>query len=256
MRVRDVNTNEGSTTETTTKREEQELATYKRDEQPRERARAEEATNNKDTRRWVYVPNFRHSLFPCASCHSLIHAPPRISPHHSYRHHTCLRACLLARSLALNMLRRSTSRTKKDDTELDKQIRKLDKSTSTLELSCVEEFPERLLALTKLRSLNVSRSSLVSIPPRISKLDRLETLILQRNRLQRLPEELGLLRNLVILDIGKNQLKYLPDQLNMPALRELMCEMNQLEALPKKLSGIPSLTKVCYKYRTTILLQP
>jgi Leucine-rich repeat (LRR) protein len=154
------------------------------------------------------------------------------------------------------MLRRSTSRTKKDDTELDKQIRKLDKSTSTLELSCVEEFPERLLALTKLRSLNVSRSSLVSIPPRISKLDRLETLILQRNRLQRLPEELGLLRNLVILDIGKNQLKYLPDQLNMPALRELMCEMNQLEALPKKLSGIPSLTKVCYKYRTTILLQP
>ena len=143
----------------------------------------------------------------------------------------------------LRTLKRSRSR--ESESDLDKQLRKLDRnSTTSLQLSGIESFPERLTGFPKLTRLSITQGKLSSVPAKISKLAALETLSLQRNRLQKLPDELGLLHNLVVLDIGKNLLKYLPDQLDMPHLRELLCEMNQLEALPKKLSGIPSLTKV------------
>ena len=88
-------------------------------------------------------------------------------------------------------------------------------------------FPEILLGLRHMVTLNLARNELEEVPAALGGLHSLEKLLLSRNRLVAVPEELGGLRSLRVLMLDRNVLKDIPAAVACPArLRELTFEGN------------------------------
>ena len=88
-------------------------------------------------------------------------------------------------------------------------------------------FPEILLGLRHMVTLNLARNELKEVPAALGGLHSLEKLLLSRNRLVAVPEELGGLRSLRVLMLDGNVLKDIPAALACPArLQELTFEGN------------------------------
>lgn len=93
----------------------------------------------------------------------------------------------------------------------------------------LKTLPPMLGDFPRLRSLDASYCSIVTISPKVCFLNRLTRLILSNNNISFLPTEFGQLKKLEELHVGNNKLQVLPGGLVfLPDLRELSVENNPL----------------------------
>jgi Leucine-rich repeat (LRR) protein len=107
----------------------------------------------------------------------------------------------------------------------------------------LQQLPEELWQLSRLRSLNLTGSQVSGLPPEIGSLRGLERLILGSNLLVRLPPEIGQLSHLSELDLAGNRLESLPPEIGqLRNLSSLNLRGNQLEDLPAEIGQLANLT--------------
>lgn len=109
---------------------------------------------------------------------------------------------------------------------------------SEISMFGLERFPEVLLDMPWLRSIDFFGSKIAALPPRIARLQQVQALNLQDNRLDVLPDEFGELTRLKQLDLSGNRLTAVPETLaNLTSLETLalggnpMASVSQVEAL-------------------------
>mmetsp|Transcript_3858 Transcript_3858/g.9122 ORF Transcript_3858/g.9122 Transcript_3858/m.9122 type:complete len:262 (+) Transcript_3858:123-908(+) len=127
-------------------------------------------------------------------------------------------------------------------------------------------FPRQVLALKKLRVLNVRANNLAMIPTElcetlreleflniasnrlsylpenISSLTRLRTLLMQRNEICELPEGIGRLPLLTELRLDHNRLKHLPETMGkLTSVKVLTVSGNFLQEVPASMAGMKAL---------------
>jgi hypothetical protein len=101
------------------------------------------------------------------------------------------------------------------------EARKKPESVETLILSRrgLDEVPEVVFQLPKLKALYLSENRIAELPARVGELKNLTVLDLDGNRIRSLPEEMGELTKLTRLSLYRNPLESLPGSL--PRLRDL-----------------------------------
>ena len=134
---------------------------------------------------------------------------------------------------------------------LPKEIGDL-KSLTKLDLcdNVLQKLPSEIGNLTNLIDLDISYNRLKELPIEIGNLINLKRLdVGGRTQLKYLPNEIGKLENLEILDVAHNQLIELPKEIgNLREVKELWIGGNVLTTLPKELSKLTNLTKLCATY--------
>ncbi|XP_071330635.1 volume-regulated anion channel subunit LRRC8D [Trachinotus anak] len=111
----------------------------------------------------------------------------------------------------------------------------------------LERLPSALLALTKLRTLDLQHNNLRTLEELLSlaHLRRLSCLRLAYNRVLALPASVGVLRGLELLDLSNNHLQSLPPALfTLLRLRRLLLAGNLLEVLPAEIKALQLLTEL------------
>ncbi|KAL4657957.1 volume-regulated anion channel subunit LRRC8D-like [Arapaima gigas] len=115
-------------------------------------------------------------------------------------------------------------------------------------LGCqLERLPSTLMALTSLRSLDLSHNCLRTLEELLGlqHLRSLARLLLAHNRVLVLPASVGALRNLELLDLTHNQLRALPPALfTLRRLRRLLLAGNLLEQLPTEIGALMMLAEL------------
>ena len=131
------------------------------------------------------------------------------------------------------------------NTELDALCQKTGGHIVSLKLDRlgIEEIPESIGNLTKLRSLDIGWNKLTYLPDSIGKLKCLERLNLHSNQLERIPETIGLLKNLKDLVLSRNQLKILPRSVgDLISLERLFLDENfSMNYIPESISQLTNL---------------
>ncbi|ORX79312.1 L domain-like protein [Anaeromyces robustus] len=104
-------------------------------------------------------------------------------------------------------------------------------------------FPEDILYLTNLKTLQIPSKSIDSIPVNIKNLKNLETLNLRRNSLKELPDEFGELENLKSLNLESNEFTVFPEQITkLKNLEELNLIYNSIDdEIPKSYNDLSEL---------------
>ena len=107
----------------------------------------------------------------------------------------------------------------------------------------INEIPESIKYLNKLRVLTIAGRTLASIPAEIGSLETLEILILDDNRLTTIPKEIGNLPSIRGIYLKNNLLEELPSEIgNLPdSFYVLNIKGNNLQELPVEISNIPNL---------------
>jgi len=77
----------------------------------------------------------------------------------------------------------------------------------------IEELPEEIGELKKLKWLYLPYNNLQSLPKEIGNLENLEELDLNFNKIKELPSEIAKLKNLVTLNLENNKLQWLPKEI-------------------------------------------
>ncbi|KAL7883537.1 hypothetical protein SRHO_G00011950 [Serrasalmus rhombeus] len=111
----------------------------------------------------------------------------------------------------------------------------------------LERLPSALLALTRLRSLDLQHNCLRTLEELLGlqHLRRLSCLRLAHNRVLALPASVGVLRALELLDLSHNQLQNLPPALfTLHRLRRLLLGGNLLEELPAEVGALTLLSEL------------
>ncbi|SNR17136.1 DUF5018 domain-containing protein [Tenacibaculum jejuense] len=124
-------------------------------------------------------------------------------------------------------------------------VRVVDGRVSELVVAAVNinEVPESIASLDKLRVLTISGRILSSLPTEIGSLETLEVLTLNDNRLTTLPKEIGSLSSIRGIYLKNNLLEELPNEIgNLPdSFYVLNIKGNNLRELPVEISNIPNL---------------
>lgn len=135
-----------------------------------------------------------------------------------------------------------------------------------------EKLPERLYTFKNLEKLNIqektlTKLSLNEISPKIGQLKELKTLRINHASLETLPKEIGHLKNLTEFSIhrcllatvpatiwqlprlenlsfAQNRLTEIPADLNLPELKFLSLDDNQLTNLPDSVASLPNLVSL------------
>jgi Leucine-rich repeat (LRR) protein len=95
--------------------------------------------------------------------------------------------------------------------------------------NALTQFPEEILELRRLESLEINANLLTSIPPGITLLTTLRTLHMQHNHIRDLPPEIGKLTQLTSMYVHGNRLKELPLEMSLcTQLRELWTQDNPM----------------------------
>ena len=98
----------------------------------------------------------------------------------------------------------------------------------------IQEFPEQIFKLDRLRDLDLSHNQLSILPDAIERLSHLEILNLNDNQIQKIADNIGQLIKLRKLYLNQNQLVQLPQTChlqNWKKLEELHLVKNQLRVL-------------------------
>ncbi|KAF0032345.1 hypothetical protein F2P81_014635 [Scophthalmus maximus] len=127
-------------------------------------------------------------------------------------------------------------------------LKRLGDLTELLLQDCqLERLPSALLALTKLRTLDLQHNNLRTLEELLSlaHLRHLSCLRLAYNRVLVLPASVGVLRGLELLDLSNNQLQSLPPALfTLRRLRRLLLAGNLIEDLPAEIKALQLLTEI------------
>ncbi|MFC3901487.1 Leucine Rich repeat-containing protein [Acinetobacter marinus] len=99
----------------------------------------------------------------------------------------------------------------------------------------------RIAALTQLESISINNALIEQLPDEIVQLRALNTVNFSLCRLKSLPETFWQLPALKFLFLSGNHISDIPESLNLPNLRSLNVEYNQLKTLPIALSKMPEL---------------
>lgn len=127
---------------------------------------------------------------------------------------------------------------------LEEDIAKLfGKEKIWLKMKEVEELPQELTLLPKLKRLSCHRNKLKNLPTHIGQLEQLEVLDLYCNQIRELPEEICLLKNLKRLDLYDNQLTELPQNIGaLKSLEDLNIALNPIKELPPSIGALQNLS--------------
>ncbi|MBU1077977.1 MAG: leucine-rich repeat domain-containing protein [Spirochaetes bacterium] len=100
----------------------------------------------------------------------------------------------------------------------------------------IEDLPQGLFKLKKLKKLHLSGNRLTRLPDQIGELIRLEELHLDGNKLEKLPSSIRRLKNLQELWLDNNELAMLPKEIGeLKSLEELSVFENKLKVLPAEI---------------------
>ncbi|MFX0022508.1 MAG: leucine-rich repeat domain-containing protein [Candidatus Hermodarchaeota archaeon] len=106
----------------------------------------------------------------------------------------------------------------------------------------VEQLPNTIGNLKRLKWIYLSKSKLKSIPKEIGHIENLQQLYISDNFLESIPNSLKNLQSLKYLDLRKNGLTDIPDWIsNLSNLQNLNLSNNRIVKIPNELSKIPSL---------------
>lgn len=109
------------------------------------------------------------------------------------------------------------------------------------------EFPEDLLFLTELETLNLSNNQLSELPDFLPKFKHLKTIHLGNNQFEKFPEVLAKMPWLKEVHLPNNQLKSLPDAIgNLVNLVNFSIANNQIPELPDALKKLKKLENFNY----------
>jgi len=118
-------------------------------------------------------------------------------------------------------------------------------------LSCV---PPQILDIISLRNLFLGANNITEVTSDIKRLRRLRLLYLGGNHLKNLPEEIGDLSYMQILLLSDNKLRKLPDSLcNLSRLQCLHLHQNKLMTLPHGLIHINSLCELSLRENPLVM---
>lgn len=109
----------------------------------------------------------------------------------------------------------------------------------------LEIFPQCILDLPSLRSLNISSNSIKKIPDDFDKLTLLGFFECERNQIDHLPESIINMTNLVNLKVNENRIKSLPKNFsNLSKLNSLNINDNEIVNLPDDIFSMESLEEI------------
>ena len=94
-------------------------------------------------------------------------------------------------------------------------------------------FPDFILKMVKLNSLDLAENNIKKIPIEIKSLTNLQSLYLDHNVLNSLPKEIGFLSKLEILTLNSNPIENLPEELKKLELVELWISYEKLPEMVK-----------------------
>ena len=130
------------------------------------------------------------------------------------------------------------------------------------------EFPDAVLQLTNLKTLNLSHNQITcipgaigqlsnltlvnlssnqitQIPDAISKLSNLTWLLVSSNQITSIPDALGQLSHLTLLDLGGNRITSIPDALGqLSHLTLVNLSSNQITSIPEAIGQLSNLTQL------------
>jgi len=148
----------------------------------------------------------------------------------------------------------------KDLNSVPKAVTSHTNSLLILDLSSnhFNEFPQEILAISKLKSLKMDSNRLKKIPNEISKLSHLESLSLASNYITALPSTIGQLsKSLTTLNLSFNRIENLPiDLCELTKLKVLWIQNNAFTALPVQLDRLTYLRELgleWFKYTLPVL---
>jgi len=98
--------------------------------------------------------------------------------------------------------------------------------------------PDNFANLSSLTALSVRNNNIVTLPPSFSTLTALQHLVMAGNQIQELRIDGGL-SSLTSLDLADNKITRL--SLNLPSLRNLYIQDNQISTLGPEIASLPSL---------------
>jgi len=113
----------------------------------------------------------------------------------------------------------------------------------------IHHFPEEILNLRQLRSLNISSNRIDLLPPGIGRLRQLVYFNASDNGLKELPSQMGGLRKLQILNLSGNRIESLGFSLaGLTSLKTLNLSGNCLERVPDGLETLIQIERVHLAY--------
>lgn len=105
--------------------------------------------------------------------------------------------------------------------------------------------PDSIFELNLLKKLELSLNNLKTLPNSIGKLISLKKLILEQNQLQTLPETIGNLKKLKTLNLEENQLTTIPDSIgSLSSLIIIKLSNNQLTTIPESIGSLEALERL------------
>ncbi len=113
----------------------------------------------------------------------------------------------------------------------------------------IEQLPENIGSLTKLKVLDIKGNKLKSLPKSFKNLINLEILNLSANVSIKLPEYLSEFKNLIELDIAWCNLSVIPDNLiNLISLKKLNISSNKIKKIHPKIGYLENLEELDLSY--------
>jgi internalin A len=107
------------------------------------------------------------------------------------------------------------------------------------------EFPDAVLQLTNLKTLNLSHNQITCIPGAIGQLSNLTLVNLSSNQITQIPDAIGKLSNLTWLLVSSNQITEIPDAIGqLSHLTLLDLGGNQITSIPDAIAQLSNLTLV------------
>lgn len=107
----------------------------------------------------------------------------------------------------------------------------------------LEEIPQEVFSLTKLRELNIGKNQIKTIPEEISNLQYLHSLHVQQCQLTEFPLAVLSLKKIKILNLGRNKIRSIPEMISdLSELTTLTLSRNEIETIPSSIAKIGGLT--------------
>ena len=107
------------------------------------------------------------------------------------------------------------------------------------------EFPDAVLQLTNLKTLNLSHNQITCIPGAIGQLSHLTLLDLSSNQITQIPDAISKLSNLTWLLVSSNQITSIPDAIGqLSNLTLVNLSSNQITSIPEALGQLSNLTQL------------
>ncbi|PSB02484.1 COR domain-containing protein [Merismopedia glauca] len=105
------------------------------------------------------------------------------------------------------------------------------------------EFPDVILQLTNLKTLNLNFNQIRAIPKAIAELSKLTSLNLWSNQIRAIPEAIAKLSKLTWLDLSINQITEIPEAIaELSKLTWLNLSSNQITEIPEAIAELSNLT--------------